>query len=131
MVRKSGVIFTLGVDFCFCSKFSDDSISTGDLYIRAVSFSPNGKYMAAGAEDKIIKLYDLESNRVKHTYVGHSLDIYSLDYSNDGSLIVSGSGDRSVRIWDTQSEQVTIFSFMVNQIPSQVLLTDPLFPRLL
>jgi len=29
---------------------------TGDLYIRSVCFSPDGKYLATGAEDKQIKV---------------------------------------------------------------------------
>lgn len=28
----------------------------GDLYIRSVSFSPDGKYLATGAEDKQIRV---------------------------------------------------------------------------
>lgn len=28
----------------------------GDLYIRSVCFSPDGKYLATGAEDKIIRV---------------------------------------------------------------------------
>ena len=29
---------------------------TGDLYIRSVCFSPDGKYLATGAEDKQIRV---------------------------------------------------------------------------
>jgi len=29
----------------------------GDLYIRSVCFSPDGKYLATGAEDKQIRVY--------------------------------------------------------------------------
>ena len=35
----------------------DDAASkTGDLYIRSVCFSPDGKYLATGAEDKQIRV---------------------------------------------------------------------------
>jgi general transcriptional corepressor TUP1 len=35
----------------------DESIDlNGDLYIRSVCFSPDGKYLATGAEDKLIRV---------------------------------------------------------------------------
>jgi general transcriptional corepressor TUP1 len=35
----------------------DDSVDiSGDLYIRSVCFSPDGKYLATGAEDKLIRV---------------------------------------------------------------------------
>ena len=35
----------------------DDSVdSVGDLYIRSVCFSPDGRYLATGAEDKLIRV---------------------------------------------------------------------------
>jgi glucose repression regulatory protein TUP1 len=74
----------------------------GDLYIRAVVFSPDGKYLATGAEDKLIRIWDIANRKIKHTFTGHEQDIYSLDYSANGRMIASGSGDRSVRLWDVE-----------------------------
>lgn len=34
----------------------EDASKTGDLYIRSVCFSPDGKYLATGAEDKQIRV---------------------------------------------------------------------------
>jgi WD40 repeat protein len=34
----------------------ENSGREGDLYIRSVSFSPDGKYLATGAEDKQIRV---------------------------------------------------------------------------
>ncbi|ORZ24582.1 WD40-repeat-containing domain protein [Absidia repens] len=77
--------------------------STGrdtDLYIRSVSFSPDGKHLATGAEDKQIRIWDIGKNRIKRVLQGHEQDIYSLEFSRDGGILVSGSGDRTVRVWD-------------------------------
>ncbi|KAI8332627.1 WD40-repeat-containing domain protein [Chlamydoabsidia padenii] len=77
--------------------------STGrdaDLYIRSVSFSPDGTHLATGAEDKQIRIWDIGKKRIRRILQGHEQDIYSLEFSRDGGILVSGSGDRTVKIWD-------------------------------
>jgi general transcriptional corepressor TUP1 len=61
--------------------------SDKDSYVRSVCFSPDGKYLVAGTEDKTVKVWDLSTNELKYSFVGHELDIYSLDYSNDSKFI--------------------------------------------
>ena len=34
----------------------EEATKTGDLYIRSVCFSPDGRYLATGAEDKQIRV---------------------------------------------------------------------------
>jgi len=82
--------------------FTDESGKDGDLYIRSVCFSPDNRLLAAGAEDKTVKIWNVETRRMHHTFVGHELDIYSLDFSRDGNFIVSGSGDKKAKIWDVE-----------------------------
>jgi general transcriptional corepressor TUP1 len=72
-----------------------------------VSFSPDGKYLACGAEDQTVKLWDIEKQTTAHIFVGHSMDIYSLDYSSDGRFIVSGSGDKKAKVWDVEGRKVS------------------------
>lgn len=44
-------------NFFFNSVLDDTSVDkTGDLYIRSVCFSPDGKHLATGAEDKQIRV---------------------------------------------------------------------------
>lgn len=79
----------------------DDSVDKdGDLYIRSVCFSPDGKFLATGAEDKQIRVWDIGARKIRHVFSGHHQDIYSLDFARNGRYIASGSGDKSVRLWD-------------------------------
>lgn len=82
--------------------FSEDIGKEGDLYIRSVCFSPDNRFLVAGAEDKTVKIWDIKEKRLKNTFTGHELDIYSLDYSRCGNFIVSGSGDKKTRLWDVE-----------------------------
>ena len=82
--------------------------ATTDLYIRSVCFSPDGKFLATGAEDKLIRIWDIEQKKIVMVLKGHEQDIYSLDYFPSGDKLVSGSGDRTVRIWDLKTGQCTL-----------------------
>ncbi|KAJ7320698.1 chromatin associated protein [Mycena albidolilacea] len=78
--------------------------ATGDLYIRSVRFSPDGRYLATGAEDERVRVWDIEKRTIRAVFEGHHQDIYSLDFSADGRRLVSGSGDATVRIWELEEE---------------------------
>ena len=71
-----------------------------DNYIRAACFSPDGKFIATGSEDRTIRIWDIANKRVRHAFHGHRSEIYSLAFSPDGRVLMSGSGDKSARVWD-------------------------------
>jgi len=112
-------IFDMRTGTLSCTLNDDNVSQEGDLYIRAVCFSPDGKYLATGAEDRLIRvrflrvtdsripssiyppqIWDIARKRIRYTFEGHQQEIYSLDFSHDGAHLVSGSSDRTVRIWD-------------------------------
>ncbi|KAI0138924.1 Hira-domain-containing protein [Hypoxylon sp. NC0597] len=85
--------------------------------IHSVRFSPNGRYLASGADDKIICIYQLESGRpaiapfgsnepppvenwkTSKRLIGHDNDVQDLAWSYDGSILVSVGLDSKVVIW--------------------------------
>lgn len=58
--------------------------------VRAVSFSPGGKLLAAAGDSKIIALYDALSGEQVANLTGHVTWILSLDWNNTGEYLLSG-----------------------------------------
>lgn len=110
--NRSAQIFEVQSGKKVCELVDDTVVDKdGDLYIRSVCFSPDGKLLATGAEDRRIRVWDIETRKIKCSFDGHEQDIYSLDFSRNGRLIASGSGDKTVRLWDIETRgQIMVLS---------------------
>jgi protein HIRA/HIR1 len=60
--------------------------------IHAVRFSSTGKYLASGADDKIVCVYALDPNPASHTTFGGS---YPVSYASRQQLTVDNRVQRS------------------------------------
>jgi WD40 repeat protein len=70
------------------------------MSFRCLSFSPDGRTLAMGAEDGTIRLWEMPGARERLVMRGHADVVKSLAFSPDGGLIVSSSQDGSVVLWD-------------------------------
>lgn len=77
-----------------------------DSYVRAVCFSPDGQWLITGAEDHVVKVWDVRNRKVKHRLEGHGTDIYSVDTSANGQFIISGSGDKKAKLWSLDTGEL-------------------------
>ena len=58
--------------------------------VRAVSFSPGGKLLAAAGDSKVIALFDALSGEQVANLTGHMAWILSLDWNDTGEYLLSG-----------------------------------------
>ena len=62
--------------------------------------APDGRTLATGGLDQVVKLWDVGSGQEAEGLRGHSSRITSLAYAPDGKTLASGSQDGTVRIWN-------------------------------
>jgi WD40 repeat protein len=73
---------------------------------RAVTYSPDGKFLAVATATKIqpaVQVFDLRTNTRFWKLEGHSIELNSVAYSPDENLLVSTSADTSVIVWNAQT----------------------------
>lgn len=78
--------------------------------VYAVSYSPDGTFIATGSFDKTIKLWDTANGKELRTFAGakgHQSLILSIAFSPQGDLLASGGADNSTKIWDVPALKPT------------------------
>ncbi|EDQ98653.1 uncharacterized protein LACBIDRAFT_298368 [Laccaria bicolor S238N-H82] len=77
-----------------------------DDYVTSVAFSPDGRHIVSGSDDKTVRVWDAQTGQsVMDPLKGHDDYVTSVAFSPDGRHIVSGSEDKTVRVWDAQTGQ--------------------------
>lgn len=68
--------------------------------VKAIVFGPENKWIATGAFDNTIKIWDITTGHELRTLSGHSAAVNTLVRSRDGTMLASASNDNSVILWN-------------------------------
>ena len=75
--------------------------------VRALAFSPDGKFLVSGSLDQTVRLWDLAKGREAQVLTGHEGGVSAVAVTPDSKTIASGGDDRSIRLWDVASGRQT------------------------
>jgi WD40 repeat protein len=80
-------------------------LSTGGSWATRIAVSPDGRRIAAGLNDRTIRVWSAETGQVVEVLRGHSDLVFDVAFSPDGRRLASASYDKTIRLWDLTTER--------------------------
>jgi WD40 repeat protein/regulator of sirC expression with transglutaminase-like and TPR domain len=68
--------------------------------VRSLAFSPDGKVLATGGSDPVVRLWDMNTGRQVAVLFGHENFVSDLKFTPDGSRLISSDFSGNVKEWD-------------------------------
>lgn len=73
--------------------------------VRCLSYSPEGRYLATGSEDKTVRLWDLAAGGASAATLKHSAGVEALAFVPESQILLTGSSDGTLSVWDLESRR--------------------------
>jgi WD40 repeat protein len=75
--------------------------------VFGVEFSRDGKYLASGAADKFLKVFDVATGKFVRSFEGHTHHVLGVSWKADGSLLASAGADNQIKVWNFETGEQT------------------------
>ncbi|HEX9988806.1 MAG TPA: hypothetical protein VGE45_10070 [Chloroflexia bacterium] len=70
--------------------------------VHTIAFSPNGRVLAYGGKDRVVRLRSVPDGAELYVLKGHKDTVESIAFSQDGNMIASGSWDHTIKLWSLE-----------------------------
>lgn len=67
--------------------------------VRSIDLTADGKFIATGGDDKLVKIWSMPDGKRLHTLKGHRQRVTDVAVSPSGAIVVSAANERVTRIW--------------------------------
>lgn len=75
-------------------------------WVRCIAVEPGNEWFATGAGDRVIKIWDLASGKLKLSLTGHVSTVRGVAVSSKHPYLFSCGEDRQVKCWDLEYNKV-------------------------
>jgi len=84
----------------------DGFTPSGHYPMRVSAWSPDGRYLAMGGDDRVVLLYNVSDWTLAKVFRGHRGSVLTIDFSPDGRYLASGSGTDKVEMNNANNENI-------------------------
>ena len=84
--------------------------------MNGVAVTPDGLRAVTVSSDKTLKVWDLVTGAVLHTFEGHGGSVTGVAVTQDGQRAVSVSRDNALKVWDLATGNV-VATFVADGYP--------------
>ncbi|ELR15499.1 Bromodomain containing protein [Acanthamoeba castellanii str. Neff] len=97
--------------------------------VYCIEFDKSGRLLATGSDDKLVKIWSVETGRLVATLRGHEGDITDISIDPENKYIASGSNDNIVRVWSLRDfSPIAVLSGHTNAVTAVAFSPSP-FPK--
>lgn len=83
----------------------------------SLDYDPSGSFVASGASDRLVRVWDVEKGFCTHNFIGHKGVVSCVKFHpKEGQwTLYSGAEDGQIRVWDLISKRFTFIFKLSNK----------------
>jgi len=71
--------------------------------VYGLDFSADGRFLASGAADKFVKVFNVEDGTHVRSYEGHTHHVMDVSWKGDRTSLVSAGADNVLKVWNAET----------------------------